>query len=266
MSQHISVVKIGGAVLENETLLDSSIKSFVSLEGPKILVHGGGRSLNRLAERLSVPVNIVDGRRITSKANLDLAMMVYRGKINLQIVTKLSTFGIRSVGLSGADGNIILAVKRPIGKIDYGFVGDIVEIDTSWIYDLLFRWKIYPVFCSLANDNKGQLLNINADTIASNIAISLSNSPQIIEQNIRVRLILSFEKKGVLSNPADASSYFDSIDHIKYQELLKQSVLNHGILPKLHNAFMAVENGVNSVIIGNLVHYCSTQKGTIIKK
>ena len=266
MSLLINVVKIGGAILERETALHRFLDSYVSLDGPKILVHGGGRSLNEIAKKLHIPIQIIDGRRITSRADLELAMMVYRGKINIQIVSKLSARNVASVGLSGVDGNIILAKKRPIKTIDYGFVGDIIKINTQWIYDLLFNWKLNPVLCALAHDQKGQILNINADTIARHLATSLTNNPELKRKNYKVRLIFSFEKKGVLFNPSDEDSLMEQIDKTKYRVLIQQKKLSQGILPKIHNAFKAIEHGVDSVLIGNLSEFLKTKKGTIISQ
>ncbi|MCY3998540.1 MAG: acetylglutamate kinase [Flavobacteriaceae bacterium] len=266
MSLFINVVKIGGAVIENQMALDQFLDSYASLDGPKLLVHGGGRSFNELAKKLSMTVNIVDGRRVTSKADLELAMMVYRGKINVEIVSKLSARDLPSVGLSGADANIILAKKRPAKSIDYGFVGDITKVNTPWILDMLFNWKLNPVICALAHNQKGQILNINADTIACEMASALGNEPELKRKHYKVRLIFSFEKKGVLDDSSNEDSLIKRIDKNRYQKLKQQKKISQGILPKIHNAFQAIEHGVDSVIIGNLSEFLKTKKGTIINQ
>ncbi len=266
MSDFINIVKIGGAIIENESTLDQFLDSYVSLLGPKILVHGGGRSLNDLANKLEIPIKIIDGRRITSKEDLELAMMIYRGKINIELVSKLSARNVNSVGLSGVDGNIILAGIRPIKTIDYGFVGDIIKVHTPWIYNLLFKWKFSPVICALAHDQKGQILNINADTIACEIACALSKNSELKTKDYKIRLIFSFEKKGVLSDLSNENSLIEKIDKLTYQELKQQKKLSQGILPKIHNAFQAIKHGVHSVIIGNLTEFLDTNKATIISQ
>ncbi|MCY4299230.1 MAG: acetylglutamate kinase [Flavobacteriaceae bacterium] len=260
----LNVVKIGGAVIENPIALEEFLDSFVSLQGPKILVHGGGRSFNKLACKLSIPINVIDGRRITSKADLELAAMIYRGKINIDLVSNLSARNIASVGLSGADGNIILATKRTVKTIDYGYVGDVLKINTSWIYDLLYKWRFCPIICALAHDQKGQILNINADTIARELACALSHEPQCIKRNVKVRLIFSFEKRGVLYDASNDDSLIEQINQAKYQELIKEKKLSQGILPKIHNGFEAMKQGIDSVLIGNLAEFTKTKKGTVI--
>lgn len=266
MSDFLHVVKIGGNVIDDEQQLNKFLECFCSLNGPKLLVHGGGIALSRMAKRLGIKVRMIDGRRITSEEDLDLAKMIYRGKINIDIVNMVNAFGQKSIGLSGVDGNIIEAVKRPVKNIDYGLVGDIVKVNPQLLLEMLYHWSVVPVVCALAHDNKGQVLNINADTIASSIASSIASleNAKPKKSKKKINLIFSFEKDGVLYDPDDDSSVVPKMDNNKFQKLQKKGTLSKGILPKLHNAFEALEKGVDQVIICNLLNYVDSKKGTII--
>jgi len=239
------IIKVGGNVIDNPVLLQSFLEKFAAVPGKKILIHGGGKIATRIGDQLGIKSNYVDGRRITDAATIDLVTMVYGGLVNKQLVAKLQANGCNAMGLTGADGNIIPAVKRPVKDIDYGFVGDVTTaaLHTAPLKALL-EAGITPVFAPLTHDGNGQILNTNADTIASSLAIALSAS-------YSVRLIYCFEKKGVLRDPADDDAVINLINKEIYQQLLAEKILTEGILPKLQNAFDAIDNGVKEVLIGH---------------
>ena len=238
----LKVVKIGGNVIENKTALSRFLADFSALNGPKILVHGGGKEATQMAAQLQIPVQISNGRRITDAANLDIITMLYAGKINKNIVAQLQALGCNALGLSGADGNSIRANKRPINPIDFGFVGDITTVNTSFFKQLLTT-GITPVCCAISHDGNGQLLNTNADTIAAAIAGSLSKTNA-------VTLYYCFEKPGVLKNVTDNNSVIQQINFKKYQQLQEEGRIAQGMLPKLSNCFDALNEGVTEVKIG----------------
>jgi acetylglutamate kinase len=240
----LHIIKIGGNVIDNSENLHHCLKDFTALEGYKILVHGGGKVATQLSESLGIEAKLVDGRRITDIETLRVVTMVYGGLINKNIVAQLQRFGTNAIGLTGADGNFIRTNKRPVKTIDYGFVGDIDEtsVDSQGIARLL-EAGFTPAFCALTHDGDGQLLNTNADTIASALAVSLSTL-------FETTLIYCFEKKGVLMDVNDEESVVRDINFIKYEELKSQQVIHSGMLPKLENAFAAIANGVKAVIIG----------------
>jgi acetylglutamate kinase len=241
----VYVIKVGGNVIDNPVLLEQFLADFAKIPGKKILIHGGGKIATRIGDKLGITANYVDGRRITDAATIDVVTMVYGGLVNKQIVAKLQAVGCNAIGLTGADANIIPASKRPVKEIDYGFVGDIATADLQVEpVKLLLDAGLTPVFSPLTHDGKGQILNTNADTIASSLAIALSGSYE-------VRLIYCFEKKGVLRNAADDDSVINLINREIYQTLLADGVLTDGILPKLQNAFNAIESGVKEVLIGH---------------
>ncbi|MBL4604137.1 MAG: acetylglutamate kinase, partial [Flavobacteriaceae bacterium] len=188
----LKIIKIGGNIIDDAAELTSFLKGFSALKGPKILVHGGGKSATKLAEKMNIPVQMIDGRRVTDAETLDLITMVYAGRINKNIVAQLQSFGCNSVGFSGADGNTIIAKKRPIKEIDYGFVGDVVKVEVRQV-NLLVSNNISISFCAIPHDQKGRLLNTNADTIASELAIAFSKL-------YKVELYYCLEKNGVLEN------------------------------------------------------------------
>ena len=239
----LNIVKIGGNVIENSKLLESFLKDFANLKGDKILVHGGGKEASKLAEKLGVNVNIVDGRRITDSPSLDIITMVYGGKINKSIVAELQGLNCNAMGISGADGNSIIGVKRPIKDIDYGFVGDIDKINTN-LFKLLLENKITPVCCAMSHDGNGQLLNTNADTIASVLAIELSKLYD-------VTLSYCFEKKGVLTIEESDQKLLELITPTSYTKLKSRGIINSGMIPKIDNCFNALESGVKIVKIGS---------------
>ena len=239
----LNIIKIGGNVIEDSKLLDSFLNDFASIKEHKILVHGGGKDASKLAKKLGVNTNIIDGRRITDSSNLEIITMVYGGKINKFIVAKLQGLNCNAIGVSGADCNSITAVKRPIKEIDYGFVGDIDKINTN-LFKLLLENKITPVCCAISHDGKGQLLNTNADTIASVLAIELSKL-------YSVSLLYCFEKKGVLNIEKSDQKIFELITPTSYINLKSKGVINSGMIPKIDNCFNALKSGVKIVKIGS---------------
>jgi acetylglutamate kinase len=244
-NKSLYIVKIGGNVIDNSENLHNFLKEITALDGFKILVHGGGKVATQLSETLGIEPKLVDGRRITDIETLRVVTMVYGGLINKNIVAQLQRFGTNAIGLTGADGDFIRAKKRPVKNIDYGFVGDIDEnsIKTENLKNLMDA-GFTPVFSALTHDGNGQLLNTNADTIASALAVALS-----VVYN--TTLIYCFEKKGVLKDINEEDSLIKEIDPQQYKELKTQQIIHSGMLPKLDNAFTAIESGVKAVIIGH---------------
>ena len=261
--EQLFVIKIGGNVIDSEKNLSAFLDDVASIKGKKILIHGGGKIATRMGEQLGIAPNYINGRRITDAATIDLVTMVYGGLVNKKIIAQLQAKGCNAIGLTGADANIIPAEKRPVKEIDYGFVGDVKEnkINTAILTSLLEN-NLVPVFAPLTHDEKGQVLNTNADTIASSLAVALS-------QKYQVRLIYCFEKKGVLENVEDDNSVITLITKDIYKYLLEQHKLFDGILPKIDNAFAAIDNGVQEVIIGDArdisVNVTDRVAGTLIK-
>jgi len=249
--QILKIVKIGGKLIENEENLSAFLNDFSQLEGPKILVHGGGKMATELSDRLGFKTKMVDGRRITDADAMDVITMVYGGLINKKIVAKLQGLKSNAVGLCGADGKSIVSKKRVIKEIDFGFVGDVEEINTKFISSL-FENDIIPVFSAISCSNEGELFNTNADSVAAEIAIAFT-------ENYQTELFFCFEKNGVLKNPLDDNSVIKLLDSQTYQDLLNKNIISEGMLPKLHNCFYALEHAVSEVYLGgpNLL-----QKGT----
>ena len=257
------VIKVGGNVIDNPKLLEEFLRNFAAIKGKKILIHGGGKIATRIGDKLGIESKYVNGRRITDAETIDVVTMVYGGLVNKQLVAKLQANGCNAIGMTGADANIIPAVKRPVKEIDYGFVGDINTADVQGnSLKALLEAELVPVFAPLTHDGNGQMLNTNADTIASSLAIALSKF-------YNVRLIYCFEKKGVLHSPDDDNSVITLIDRMIYEELKADNVLTDGILPKLENAFAAIESGVAEVLIGHADDVQSnttdTVAGTLIR-
>jgi len=238
----LSVIKIGGNIIDNEASLSSFLKSFASTPGKKILVHGGGKLATKLASQLEIPQQLVDGRRITDADTLKVVTMVYAGYINKNIVARLQSHGCNSIGLCGADGNAIQAHKRNHPNVDYGFVGDIDIINVP-LFKNLFSQDISIVMAPITHDKNGQLLNTNADTIAQEIAKGLA-------AHYDVSLIYSFEKAGVLLDANDNETVIRFLTPGYYSELKDKNLVFAGMLPKLDNAFAALDSGVTKVIIG----------------
>lgn len=241
--EKLFIIKIGGNVLDNPTALNSFLKDFASVEGKKILIHGGGKIATKLGDQLGIESKYINGRRITDGATIDLVTMVYGGLVNKQIVAKLQQLRSNAMGITGADGNMIVATKRPVKDIDYGFVGDIHASGVN--HDLLsslLNQNIVPIFAPLTHAD-GNILNTNADTIASVLAVAMS-------KHFNVRLIFCFEKKGVLRDINNLDSVIQHLPKKLYQDLLHQKVFADGILPKLENAYAAIDAGVKEVLIG----------------
>ena len=243
--EKLFVIKIGGNILDNAVAQQLFLQQFAAVDAKKILVHGGGKIATTIGKQMGLTPNYINGRRITDEATIDLVTMVYGGLINKKLVATLQSMHCNAIGLTGADANIIPANKRPVTEIDYGFVGDIASsqlaIDSL---QLFLDNNLVPVVAPLTHDGEGQMLNTNADTIASALAGALS-------KQYDVRLIYCFEKKGVLENVEDESSVIQFINKEKYQQLLTDKKLADGILPKIENAFAAIDSGVNEALIGD---------------
>ncbi len=240
--KQLFIIKIGGNIIDDEIKLSSFLKDFAAIKEKKILVHGGGKLATRLAEQLGIEQKLVDGRRITDAETLKIVTMVYAGYINKNIVAQLQANNCNAIGLSGVDGNSILAHKRTNAAIDYGFTGDIDKVNATFFKSLLDQ-ELAIVVAPITHDKKGQVLNTNADTIAQEISKELS---KIYD----VQLIYSFEKSGVLLDTDNDATVIPSIKPSSYQQLKAEQKIFAGMIPKLDNAFTALNNGVKKVIIG----------------
>jgi len=261
MANPLYIIKIGGNIVDDDERLSAFLQQFASLSTrtKAILVHGGGKLATRLAEQMQIPQQMVEGRRITDAETLKVVTMVYAGYINKNIVAQLQSHGCNAVGLTGADGNAVLAHKRKHASIDYGFVGDVDAVNASFLRQLLEQ-NIAVVMAPVTHDQQGQLLNTNADTIAQSLATGLSS-------HYDVHLVYSFEKSGVLLNAEDDTTVIPSIHPSYYQELKSTGKIFAGMIPKLDNAFAALQQGVRSVIIGKaeaLQQLVAGQSGTHI--
>jgi len=241
----LTIVKIGGNVIDNSENLHYFLEDFSALEGAKILVHGGGKVATDLGVSMGVEAKMVDGRRVTDIHTLRIVTMAYAGLINKNIVAQLQARACNAIGLTGADGNTIKAVKRPVKTIDYGFVGDLDENSVAvGTINSLLEAGLVPVFCAITHDGDTQLLNTNADTVASAIAVAMS---AVYETT----LMYCFEKKGVLRDVEDDNSLVGEIRMDEFETLQAQGVVSGGMIPKLHNAFEAIKSGVREVYIGH---------------
>ncbi len=239
----LTIVKVGGNVINNPEALESFLTDFATLEGNKILVHGGGKRATQLAGELGVEATMINGRRVTDAATIEIVTMVYAGLLNKNIVATLQSKQCNALGLSGADGNSIQAHKRIVVDVDYGFAGDVDGINATNIATFI-KGGMTPVFCAITHDGNGQLLNTNADTIASTIAVGMSDLYD-------VSLVYTFEKNGVLTSVEDDDSVITTINSEKYSQLKKEGIIADGMLPKMENCFNALQQGVSEVIIGN---------------
>ncbi len=239
----LNIVKIGGAIIEQKEKLLSFLKDFTGIKGPKVLVHGGGKRATAWAEKLGIPVQMKDGRRVTNLDTLELITALYAGQVNKSIVAHLQGLGCNALGLSGADADSIKAVKRPVGSINYGFVGDVTWVNNDW-FNQIFKQNIIPVYCAITHDGNGQLLNTNADTITAEIGKSLA-------KDFEIKLNYCFELPGVMKDIEDSSSLIKKINKQSYQNLLLTNTISQGMIPKLQNAFDALDGGVSEVAIGN---------------
>ena len=252
----ITVVKVGGAVVEDSSRLSELLDNFCKIEGRKLLVHGGGRSATKIAAALGIDSRMVNGRRITDAEMLRVVTMVYGGLVNKNIVAQLQTRGGNALGLTGADMNVVRSHKREVKDVDYGFVGDVDTVDGSRLADLI-ESGVVPVMAPLTHDGKGNILNTNADTIASETAKALA-------PYYDVTLIYCFEKKGVLSNPEDDDSVIPVITHADFERYKADGTVAGGMIPKLENALAAIDAGVKEVII-TLATAIDGKHGTVIK-
>lgn len=251
----LHIIKIGGNIIDDSDQLAIFLEKFAAIPGKKILVHGGGKIATRLASDLGLEAKMVDGRRITDEKMLDLVTMVYAGLTSKNIVATLQKYGCDALGLSGADANVIKAIKRPVKDIDYGFAGDILadSVNTLSIKKFLDA-GFTPVFSAITHNGNGQLLNTNADTIASSLALALS---ELYETS----LIYCFEKNGVLSDISNEDSVIESINFESFKKLKSQGVISEGMIPKLDNAFNAISKGVKNVYIGHALNLHLFQQG-----
>lgn len=241
MKEKITVVKVGGAVVEDEARLSRLLSDFSAIEGRKVLVHGGGRRATAVASRLGIESKMVNGRRITDRDMLEVVTMVYGGLVNKNLVARLQANGVDAIGLTGADIDVIRSHKRPVKDVDYGFVGDVDHVDGHKLRTLI-EAGITPVMAPLTHDGNGNILNTNADTIAAETAKALA-------EHYDVTLIFSFEKKGVLSNPDDEDSVIPLITRADFERYVADGTVAGGMLPKLENAFEAISAGVLRVNI-----------------
>lgn len=239
----LKVVKIGGKLVEDKKKLHRFLSDFTALEGPKILVHGGGSMATGLAERLGYATKMVDGRRVTDENNLQVIIMTYAGLINKSIVAQLQGMNCNAIGLCGADGRSVISTKRKNYPVDFGFVGDIQKVNSEFIFDLLEK-NMIPVFSPISCTNEGDLLNTNGDSIAGEIAKAMA-------KELTTELFYLLEKKGVLADVEEEDSVIESINRVTYEELLKGKKINEGMLPKLQNCFEALEGGVAKISLGN---------------
>ncbi|AKD54719.1 acetylglutamate kinase [Spirosoma radiotolerans] len=258
---NLTVVKIGGNVIDDPAALKRFLAAFAGLPGAKLLIHGGGKVATQMAEKLGIQTTMVEGRRITDQPMLDVVTMVYGGLVNKQIVAKLQALEVNAIGMTGADAGTVLARKRPVKDIDYGMVGDIEEVDSGQIQFFL-RQALTPVFAPITYSLAGDLLNTNADTMASAIAVDMC-------RHNTVTLIYCFEKKGVLSDPSDENSVINVLTPEQYAENKAAGTINKGMIPKLDNAFKALDSGVSKVIIchaDELAMAVQQGAGTTLKK
>ncbi len=256
MKEKITIVKVGGAVVEDESQLDQLLKDFSAINGRKVLVHGGGRRATKVAASLGIESKMVNGRRITDAAMLEVVTMVYGGLVNKNLIAKLQVRGVNAIGLTGADMDVIRSHKRPVKDVDYGFVGDVDKVNGKELQTLIEE-GITPVMAPLTHDGNGNILNTNADTIASETAKALA-------EYYDVTLIYSFEKKGVLSNPDDDDSVIPTINRKDFERYVADGTVAGGMIPKLENALTAIDAGVRRVII-TLATAIDGSQGTIIE-
>lgn len=257
MKEKLTVIKVGGKIVEEADTLNQLLTDFSRVEGYKVLVHGGGRSATKMAARLGIESQMVNGRRITDAETLKVVTMVYGGLVNKNIVAGLQARGVNAVGLTGADMNVILSVKRPVKDIDYGFVGDVKQVNAEALVSLISH-GVVPVMAPLTHDGEGNMLNTNADTIAGETAKALAEA-------FDVTLVYCFEKKGVLRDENDEDSVIPVITPELFREYVAQGVIQGGMIPKLENSFSAVEAGVSQVVITSSSGI-DGNAGTVIKK
>lgn len=240
--QTLKIFKIGGQVIDDDKALKGFLKDFSGIKGPKLLIHGGGHEATKFSKRMGIKVNKIDGRRVTDADTLEVILMTYAGLINTKIVAQLQSFSCNALGFTGADANTVISKKRKTTPIDFGFVGDIVQVNTE-LLEVLIKEKLTPVFCAITHDTQGQLLNTNADTLASELAIAFS-------ETYKTEMYICFEKNGVLTDVTDDDTLVDELDFDSYQTLLKEGKVVEGMIPKLDNCFRAIHQKVSKVSIG----------------
>lgn len=256
MKEHLTIIKVGGKIVENSESLNSLLKDFAAVEGKKLLVHGGGRSATQMAARLGVETKMVDGRRITDEAMLEVVTMVYGGLVNKRIVAGLQALGIDAVGLTGADMNIVLSDKRKVSAVDYGWVGDVKRVNAEAVATLI-ESGCCPVVAPLTHDGCGHMLNTNADTMAGEMAKAMA-------AHYDLTLMFCFEKPGVLADENDDSSLIPTITPAVLDDLKRRGVVSGGMIPKLDNAIACVSAGVESVVITQADRIADPYAGTKI--
>ena len=245
--EKIKILKIGGNVIDNPILLNKFLQDFIAIKESKILIHGGGKIATDFANKLNNPQTLIEGRRITDSETLDVMVMVYSGLINKNVVSKLQAFNCNAIGLCGADGNLVKSKKRIHESIDFGQVGDVEEVDVIQFQKIIEQGFV-PIISSITHDGNGNLLNTNADTMASKIAIAMTSLCE-------VELIYCFEKNGVLLNVNDENSILESINQNEYKRIKDEKIIFEGMIPKLDNAFEALEKGVQNVKICNAQNF-----------
>ncbi|MBQ4035954.1 MAG: acetylglutamate kinase [Paludibacteraceae bacterium] len=254
--EKLTVIKVGGKIVEEEASLLNLLKEFSKIEGQKVLVHGGGRSATALSTKLGIESQMVNGRRVTDAETLKVVTMVYAGLVNKNIVAQLQALGLNALGLTGADLNYMRSDKRPVKEVDYGFVGDPKEVNSELLAGLIAQ-GVVPVLAPITHDKLGHLLNTNADTIAAEAAKALA-------KHFEVTLMYCFEKKGVLSNPDDDDSVIPVVDEVLFKEYVDNGSIQGGMIPKIENSLAAVKAGVKQVVITQASDIAAGT-GTIIK-
>lgn len=239
--EKLTLIKVGGKIVEEEATLRRLLSDFAAIEGYKVLVHGGGRSATKLAAQLGIESKMINGRRVTDEETLKVVTMVYGGLVNKTIVAGLQALGVNALGLTGADMNLMRSDKRPVAEVDYGFVGDVKEVNADLLASLIHQ-DIVPVLAPLTHDKQGHMLNTNADTIAGEAAKALA-------KHFEVTLMFCFEKKGVLMDEKDDESVIPEINRVLFKQYVEQGVIQGGMIPKLENAYEAIEAGVKEVVI-----------------
>ena len=254
---HLTLIKVGGKIVEEPESLKKLLADFSSIPGHKVLVHGGGRSATALAAQLGIESKMVNGRRVTDEEMLKVVTMVYGGLVNKKIVAGLQALDVNALGLTGADLNYMRSEKRPVAEVDYGFVGDVKEVDADMLANLISK-GVVPVLAPLTHDKKGNLLNTNADTIAGEAAKALA-------RYFDVTLMYCFEKKGVLANENDDDSVIEYINPTTFEKFVAEGVIMGGMIPKLENSFEALKAGVKQVVITRADLIKDNNSGTTIK-
>lgn len=258
MKDKLTIIKVGGKIVEEKESLDSLLRDFAAIDGFKLLVHGGGRSATKVATQLGIETLMIDGRRVTDDAMLDVVTMVYGGLVNKKVVARLQSLGIDALGMTGADMDIIHSHKRPVKSVDYGWVGDVDRVNGEALSALL-RSGVVPVIAPLTHDGEGHLLNTNADTMAGETAKGLAPF-------FDVSLVYCFEKPGVLRDENDDESVIAEIDPALFASLKEEGIVTGGMLPKLENAFNALDAGVSEVVITRASALDDLSLGTHIRK